>query len=131
MSEPVSKTLSTRQMRRELVRLFPRCFKPRDQAKVPLKVNILDDILWRCPQLDRTFVTRALGDYCAGSTYQSVIAFGAIRHDLDGAPAGFVTRKQAGRAREKLKQMQAAGGREAITQAPAGARRIEIGERHA
>jgi ProP effector len=96
---------AAQETRRRLVELFPRCFKSRGEPKLPLKLNILDDILWRCPELGEAAVRLALADYSFGETYLNALRSGAIRIDLDGHPAGTVSAFAAHNARVKLRRM--------------------------
>lgn len=89
-------------MRASLVKLFPNCFMQRGRAKKPLKLDIASDIAWRCPQLLAGDVTLALNDYCRGQKYLEAMITGATRIDLDGAPFGHVTRREAAIARKRL-----------------------------
>jgi ProP effector len=71
-----------------LAERFPLCFgKP-----TPLKVNIHRDIFAAAPDLDRHDITNALHNYCSRNDYKTVLVEGAVRVDLNGQPAGGVTR---------------------------------------
>lgn len=94
-------------MRRRLVHLFPECFAGRRKAKRPLQNNILDEIVWRCPDIDREGVRLALIDYCNGEKYLTALVSGAARIDLDGNVVGCVTSVAAERAAMKLSRQRA------------------------
>lgn len=118
---PLSIGQRTRQTRRKLVDLFPQCFMPRRKVKRPLKINIIEDIIWRAPFLSRADVILSLKDYCVGETYQSTLTAGALRYDLDGKPAGRVSDKAASVAAHKLARQRAKSSRQVAGRVPAGA----------
>lgn len=96
-----------RKTRDDLVRLFPRCFMPRGKPKQPLAYNLVDDIAWRLPELERRKITLAIIDYCRGETYLACLIFGAPRLDLDGNERGCVNPREADRTAASLAAMRA------------------------
>jgi hypothetical protein len=92
-------------MREELVRRFPGCFKPKRALKVPLAVGIREMIFERAPDLDRPLVALAIKDYVNGPKYQNTCFEGAPRYDLDGLVVGFVSANDAQFAVVKVASM--------------------------
>ncbi|HWZ08222.1 MAG TPA: ProQ/FINO family protein, partial [Bradyrhizobium sp.] len=74
------------------------------RPKKPLKVGIDKDILAADPELDAEIVKLVLRIYVTHETYRKVMIEGARRVDLDGNPAGFVTKSQAELSAMKLKR---------------------------
>ena len=93
---------SAEAIRAILVERFPKCFMPKGERKVPLKIGIYYDIRKLCPDLSSRKISRALSDYTSGRTYRRSMIAGACRLDLDGWPFGFVTTEEAEEARERL-----------------------------
>ena len=81
--------------RRALLKRWPNCFSGYMRPKKPLKVGIDKDILAADPELDTEIVKLVLRIYVTHETYRKVMIEGAGRVDLDGNPAGFVTKSQA------------------------------------
>jgi sRNA-binding protein len=92
------KSNSIARTRAELVQRFPKCFQPRGQAKLPLRVGIFGDIRKAWPEIGWGPLSRALANYTSGPTYLQAIVEGAPRYGLDGAPVGEVDKKQADHA---------------------------------
>ena len=82
--------------RRALLKRWPNCFSGYMRPKKPLKVGIDKAILAADPELDIEIVKLVLRIYVAHETYRKVMIEGAGRVDLDGNPAGFVS-KSSGR----------------------------------
>lgn len=85
-----------------LVERWPRCFKPKGAPKLPLKVGIVDDIQREMPEIGYRRLLHALTDYTGGATYLRAIVVGGERIDLNGEPAGIVTRSDADHALARL-----------------------------
>jgi len=84
----------------ELCGKFPLAVRPR-QAPPPwpaLKIGIDRDILERI-QVSRRLLKAALRSYTSCPSYRAGLVAGAIRVDLDRAPAGEVTAEQSHAAR--------------------------------
>jgi ProP effector len=79
-----------------LAERWPRCFVIFEQRRRPLKIGIHTDIL---AALDGAVTPAKLGHalraYVHNSVYRSRLIAGATRVDLDGEPAGVVTKKEA------------------------------------
>jgi ProP effector len=90
--------------RRALLKRWPNCFSGYMRPKKPLRVGIDKDILAADPELDTEIVKLVLRIYVAHETYRKVMIEGAGRVDLDGNPAGFVTKSQAELSAMKLKR---------------------------
>jgi sRNA-binding protein len=92
------------EVREQLVARFPKCFMPRGHDKLPLKVGIRRDLhnAISVHDIPPVWVTAALSDYASGPKYLMRIVEGAERIDLNGDPAGVVTRKQAEHAINRL-----------------------------
>jgi ProP effector len=90
--------------RRALLNRWPNCFKGYTRPKLPLKVGIDKDILAADPELDTEIVKLVLRIYVSHENYREVMIEGAGRVDLDGNPAGVVTKSQAEWSAMKLKR---------------------------
>ena len=90
--------------RRTLLKRWPNCFSGCMRPKKPLKVGIDKDIIAADPELDTEIVKLVLRIYVTHETYREVMIEGAGRVDLDGNPAGVVTKSQAELSAMKLKQ---------------------------
>lgn len=88
--------------REQLAAAFPLCFKPKREAKLPLKIGIHRDIRERQPELPMRRLRRALADYTSGPTYLAALVEGAPRIDLDGNAVGVVTAAEAATAAAHL-----------------------------
>lgn len=85
--------------RRALARAFPLAFQPprSGAAKVPLKVNIVQDVIATGvtgedgDALSEERIRRAVNHHCRGKRYHAACAAGGPRFDLNGQPAGEVT----------------------------------------
>lgn len=82
-------------MRRVLLERFPAAFKGFGEPKVPLKINIYEDITAAAPELPRDVVRWAVRDYCHGRTYHAAMHAGAERIDLHGVTVDMVSQSQA------------------------------------
>jgi ProP effector len=87
-----------------LAEWFPQAFVVYEARRRPLKVGIHHDILARTGgAIEPRELSRALSLYTANTSYlQRSTRPGAIRIDLDGQPAGEVTREQAAHIRGRL-----------------------------
>ncbi len=87
------------QVRTALCLAFPACFAPKGEAKKPLKIGVTKDLLvyarQHFPALSRRLITATIRDYCGGVHYLKAITKGAVRVDLDGNFAGFVSKAEA------------------------------------
>jgi ProP effector len=90
--------------RRALLNRWPNCFKGYMRPKKPLKIGIDKDILAADPELNPEIVKLVLRIYVSHETYREVMIEGAGRVDLDGNPAGVVTKSQAEWSAMKLKR---------------------------
>ena len=90
--------------RRAMLKRWPNCFSGYMRPKMPLKVGIDKDILAADPELDTEIVKLVLRIYVTHETYREVMIEGAGRVDLDGNPAGVVTKSQAELSAMKLKR---------------------------
>ena len=90
--------------RRALLNRWPNCFKGYIRPKLPLKVGIDKDILAADPELNPEIVKIVLRTYVNHLSYLEAMIEGATRVDLDGNPAGVVTKSQAELSARKLKR---------------------------
>ncbi len=67
----------------------------------PLKIGIHEDLAEHEPLPDH-WIRRALAGYVRSPRYLRVLKTGAVRMDLTGNNAGFVTEEEAGHAKEQL-----------------------------
>jgi ProP effector len=82
---------------------FPACFARLDRrSRQPLKLKIHTDILAAAPDIDPINIGRALKLYTSHVAYLSQCVEGKDRVDLDGQPAGVVTKEQAAYAAELI-----------------------------
>lgn len=79
---------------------FPECFKELNEVK-PLKKGIKQDLVKRLSTLenvvteDKACMVKSLAYYVNTAVYYKSVIEGAMRIDLDGAPAGEVTAEEA------------------------------------
>ncbi|OAI04403.1 ProQ/FinO family protein [Methylomonas methanica] len=87
-----------------LQKKFPLAFPKKPAAKLPLKIGIHKDILAHADQLgtDKNQLRTALKAWCWGHRYWDCLTEDAVRVDLQGMPAGQVTKADAEQA-SKLK----------------------------
>ena len=76
---------------------FPIAFPTNPAPKVPLKLGIHKDLLEMSESLGISKIEfrEAIKAWCAGTRYWTCIVEGAIRFDLEGNAAGFVTKIEA------------------------------------
>ena len=79
-----------------LAERWPACFFVYEQHRRPLKIGIRDDILAALDEIavSKRGLRRAMRSYVGNEVYCSRLVVGAVRIDLDGQPAGIVTREQ-------------------------------------
>jgi ProP effector len=112
-----------------LAERFPQTFVlERHQPHRPLKVGIADDLVARCPELDRSKLGIVLGTYVRRIMYRKAMVAGAARVDLDGNACGEVSARDAEHATESLAEILAS--RQAKQAAAKAARRTERIARH-
>lgn len=70
----------------------------------PLKIGIHEDLAER-ESLPDHWIRRALAGYVRSPRYLRVLKTGAVRMDLNGNNAGFVTAEEAGHAKDQLESM--------------------------
>lgn len=85
----------------ELLRAyFPACFKAVNDV-TPLKKGIKQDLILRLSTLekivteDKACMVKSLAYYVNTASYHKTVVEGAVRIDLDGNPAGVVTKEEA------------------------------------
>ena len=78
-----------------LVTRWPACFSIFEQHRRPLKIGIHRDIIAALDgALSKKSLRRAMRSYVGNEMYRERLVVGAVRVDLDGQPAGIVTREQ-------------------------------------
>lgn len=89
----------------KLQKRFPAAFPKNPTPKVPLKIGILADLLSHAEALalNEAQIRDAVSTWCRGSRYWACLVDGAVRVDLEGAPAGSVTARDAAFARRQAK----------------------------
>lgn len=89
----------------KLQKRFPAAFPKNPAPKVPLKIGILADLVSHAEELalNEAQIRDAVSTWCRGSRYWACLVDGAPRVDLDGAPAGSVTARDAAFARRQAK----------------------------
>ncbi len=94
----------------KLQKRFPAAFPKNPAPKVPLKIGILADLVAQAEslKLSEDEIREAVSTWCRGSRYWACLTDGAARVDLNGAPAGVVTTRDATFARKQARQ--ATGG---------------------
>ena len=88
----------------ELLAAFPLAFSTEPERIKPLGIGIKQRIYARCT-LSHREVGEALRYYTGRAAYLGTIIEDAVRIDLDGAPSGNVTAKEAAHAAEQIKKM--------------------------
>lgn len=85
----------------KLQRLFPKTFPKNPAPKLPLKIGIHKELVERTQEIgiDAEALTEAIKTWCRGNRYWACVVEDAPRIDLDGNPAGVVTKQEAGQAR--------------------------------
>jgi len=89
----------------KLQKRFPAAFPKNPAPKVPLKIGVLADLLSHAEELalNEAQIREAVSTWCRGSRYWACLVDGAARVDLEGAPAGSVTARDAAFARRQAK----------------------------
>jgi ProP effector len=89
----------------KLQKRFPAAFPKNPAPKVPLKIGVLTDLLSHAEELalSEAQIREAVSTWCRGSRYWACLVDGAARVDLEGAPAGSVTARDAAFARRQAK----------------------------
>lgn len=82
---------------RLLQKQFPVAFPKKPASKVPLKIGIHQDLLAHADQLaiDQNILRAAIKTWCTGLRYWDCLIEDAIRVDLNGNPAGQVSKVEA------------------------------------
>ncbi|MGR8931678.1 MAG: ProQ/FinO family protein [Gammaproteobacteria bacterium] len=90
---------------------FPLAFPKKPAPKIPLKIGIHKDLLMHADALgiSETEIRSALKKWCKGKRYTECMEAGAVRVDLQGREAGFVSKEEASYAdkRKTPAQLQA------------------------
>jgi len=87
---------------------FPLAFPKKPAPKVPLKIGIHKDLLVHAERLglSETDIRSALKKWCKGKRYTECMAAGAVRVDLQGCEAGFVSKEEASHADKRKTPVQ-------------------------
>jgi sRNA-binding protein len=88
--------------RRILAERFPGAFMGKGKWKRPLAIGIHQQVFEAAPDLTKTQIRRAIGDYCNGPMYQRNLKSGAQRVDIAGTGVDVVTPEQAQLARQLM-----------------------------
>jgi ProP effector len=107
---------------RLLQKQFPLAFPKKPASKVPLKIGINEDLLAQADQLaiDQNILRAAIKSWCSGLRYWDCLIEDAIRVDLNGEPAGQVSKieaDQAVRMKARLGSKKSKGGKAGAWQA--------------
>jgi ProP effector len=88
-----------------LQKQFPIAFPKNPAPKIPLKLGIHKDLLELSESLgiSKPDLREAIKAWCVGNRYWTCITEGATRIDLEGNPAGCVTKVEADLAKSRLK----------------------------
>jgi ProP effector len=125
INSPVSHPITNKEKRRAAVRtadetiatlaeLFPATFAAEGwQPHKPLKLGVHLDLVERGVLLRRE-CHRVLGRYCQRRAYQSALAAGGARFDLDGKPSGEVSAAEQDHAKGAVARMDAAMAEKAV-----------------
>ena len=103
-AQPELEGLSPQERLNAWVSRYPRAFMPGQPQ--PLKIGIHEDLL-AAEGGDPKKIRRALAGYVKLPRYLRCLKAGAVRLDLQGQNAGFVTPQEAEFAREQLEQWEA------------------------
>lgn len=76
---------------------FPLAFPKKPGPKLPLKIGIHKDLVAHAEQLglSASEIRAALKKWCQGKRYNECMLAGAVRVDLQGHAAGFVSKEEA------------------------------------
>lgn len=87
---------------------FPLAFPKKPASKVPLKIGIHKDLLQHAEKLglSETEIRAALKKWCKGKRYMECMVAGAVRVDLQGHEAGFVSKEEASFADKRRSPVQ-------------------------
>lgn len=107
---------------RLLQKHFPLAFPKKPAPKVPLKIGIHQDLLAQLDQLaiDQEILRTAIKTWCAGLRYWDCLTEDTIRVDLNGQPAGLVSKveaDQAARLKARMGNKKSKGGKAGARQA--------------
>jgi ProP effector len=93
---------------RRLQKQFPAAFPKNPAPKIPLKLGIHKDLFELSESLgiSKPDLREAIKTWCAGNRYWSCLVEGAVRFDLMGNSAGFVTKVEAEIAARRLNNRQ-------------------------
>ncbi len=91
-----------------LQKQFPLAFPKNPAPKVPLKLGIHKDLFELSESLGMSKIElrEAIKTWCCGIRYWTGVVEGAVRFDLEGNPAGLVTKVEADIATSRLKNRQ-------------------------
>ncbi|CAN7621906.1 ProQ/FinO family protein [Trinickia sp. LjRoot230] len=89
----------------KLQKRFPVAFPKNPAPKLPLKIGIFADLVAFAGELglSEAEIREAVSTWCRGSRYWACLTEGAARVDLNGAPAGEVSARDAAFARRQAK----------------------------
>jgi ProP effector len=87
-----------------LAERWPQCFAIKGPRRRPLKIGITEDVFAALGEtISLPKLRHVLAAYCSNKKYRAHLVTGAVRIDLDGAPAGTVTAQQAQHAGRSTK----------------------------
>jgi ProP effector len=90
-----------------LAATWPRCFAIKFRDRKPLKVGIANDVAAAATRaITAAELDAAFALYTRQAGYLKVLKEGAVRVDLEGAPAGTVTAEQAAMARRHIEKLE-------------------------
>lgn len=94
-----------------LQRQFPKAFPKKPDAKVPLKLGVLEDLQQHAAalQLNADEIKLAVKTWCDGRRYWDCMVEAAARVDLNGEPAGAVTANEAQHAKRMASRRHSKG----------------------
>ncbi|KQW30794.1 hypothetical protein ASE36_00375 [Rhizobium sp. Root274] len=109
MSKNKASKPEIQQVRAALSLAFPECIARKSGKKKPLKIGIRQDLMAAArdhfPTLSRRLIDAFLRDYCGGPNYLKSVIKGAVRVNLQGSFAGFVSADEALFAHECLRRI--------------------------
>jgi len=100
--EPIPEKFSAKEILDQWCKRYPKAFS--NPCMQPLKIGIHEDLSAN-ESLPDHWIRRALASYVRSPRYLRLLKAGAVRQDLNGNNAGFISEEEAGHATEQLEEI--------------------------